>query len=58
MTEAGCNRLTDRVAIVTGAAAGIGFAIARRFVQEGAHVVLADIDCDGGERAVAKIAPT
>ena len=38
------NRLQDKVAIVTGAARGIGLAIAKRFVKEGVKVVLADID--------------
>jgi len=37
-------RLTNKVAIVTGAARGIGLATAKRFVAEGANVVLADID--------------
>jgi glucose 1-dehydrogenase len=37
-------RLAGKVAIVTGAARGIGLAIAKRFVAEGANVVLADID--------------
>jgi 3-oxoacyl-[acyl-carrier protein] reductase len=37
------NRLQDRVAIVTGAAAGIGLATARRYLDEGARVVVADI---------------
>jgi glucose 1-dehydrogenase len=37
-------RLKGRVAIVTSAARGIGLAIAKRFVAEGASVVLADID--------------
>ncbi|PXY18174.1 hypothetical protein BAY59_34755 [Prauserella coralliicola] len=37
------SRLSGKVAIVTGAAHGIGAAIARSFVAEGAHVVLADI---------------
>ena len=36
-------RLANKVAVITGAAAGIGFAYARRFVAEGARVVLADI---------------
>ncbi|CAB5517185.1 Glucose 1-dehydrogenase [Achromobacter anxifer] len=35
-------RLQDKVALVTGAAGGIGLAIARRFVAEGAYVLLAD----------------
>jgi glucose 1-dehydrogenase len=37
-------RLKDKVAIVSGAARGIGLGIAKRFVKEGAKVVLADID--------------
>jgi NAD(P)-dependent dehydrogenase (short-subunit alcohol dehydrogenase family) len=44
------EELAGRVAVVTGAAAGIGRAIAERFVQEGARVVLADVD---GERGTA-----
>jgi NAD(P)-dependent dehydrogenase (short-subunit alcohol dehydrogenase family) len=36
-------RLRDRVAIITGAASGIGFAYARRFLAEGARVVIADV---------------
>src|SRR5512145_1363577 len=46
-------RLKDKVSIITGAAHGIGRAYARRFAEEGAHVVIADIDTPGGE-ATAK----
>jgi len=44
---------SDRVAIVTGGAKGIGAACARRFVEEGLKVVIADIEEDAGE-ALAK----
>src|SRR5262249_41572977 len=42
-------RLKDKVAIVTGAAHGIGLAIAKRYAAEGARVVLADVDAAAGE---------
>jgi len=41
-------RLAGKTALVTGAASGLGEAIARRFVDEGAAVILTDIDADGG----------
>jgi glucose 1-dehydrogenase len=43
--------LDGKVAIVTGAAGGIGYAIAERFVREKAKVVIADIDAEKGARA-------
>ena len=46
-------RLEGRVAIVTGAAAGIGAAIARAFVSEGARVVVADRDLAAATRTAA-----
>ncbi len=47
------SKLTGKSAIVTGAAYGIGFAAARRFAEEGASVVIADIK--GHDEAVAKL---
>jgi NAD(P)-dependent dehydrogenase (short-subunit alcohol dehydrogenase family) len=47
------GRLDQRVAVITGAASGIGRATARRFADEGAHVVVVDIDESSG-RDVAK----
>ncbi|UCI28746.1 SDR family NAD(P)-dependent oxidoreductase [Mesorhizobium sp. B2-8-5] len=47
-----CN-LSDRVALVTGAAGAIGSAIAKRLSDNGAAVVVADIDMAGAERVAA-----
>jgi NAD(P)-dependent dehydrogenase (short-subunit alcohol dehydrogenase family) len=47
--------LTDSVAFVTGGASGIGRASARRLAEEGATVVVTDVDVEGGEETVDRI---
>jgi len=48
-------RLRDKIAIVTGAGSGFGEGIAQRFAEEGAKVVVADINVDGGKRVAAAV---
>ena len=49
-------RLGNKIAIVTGAGSGFGEGIAKRFADEGAKVVVNDIDVAGGERVAREIA--
>lgn len=49
-------RLADKIAIVTGAGSGFGRGIAARFVEEGAKVLLADIDAASGQAAADALA--
>ena len=49
------GQLDGRVAVITGAASGMGLATARRFVAEGARVVVADVNTQAGERAVGEL---
>lgn len=50
------GRVQNQVAIVTGAANGLGKAIATRLAEEGAHLVLGDIETAGLERTAASLA--
>ena len=49
--ENSARMLVDRVAVITGGASGIGLAVARRFHEQGAAVVIADIDAAAAEQA-------
>lgn len=49
------RELARRVALVTGGASGIGKAVARRLAQEGAHVVVTDLDEDGARKVTDEI---
>ncbi|WP_299577158.1 3-oxoacyl-ACP reductase FabG [uncultured Williamsia sp.] len=47
--------LSGRTAVITGAAQGIGFAIARRFGEEGAAVVVGDMNADAASEAARRL---
>lgn len=48
-------RLDDKVAIITGAASGFGEGMAKRFAEEGAKIVVADLNMKGAERVAGEI---
>jgi 3-oxoacyl-[acyl-carrier protein] reductase len=54
-TDVAGQLLNDRTAVITGGAQGIGFAIARLFVAEGARVVLGDVDGAAAEAAAKQL---
>src|SRR5690606_36491814 len=49
------NRLKDKVAVITGAASGFGAGMVRRFAEEGAKIVVADINARGAEQVASEI---
>jgi 3-oxoacyl-[acyl-carrier protein] reductase len=48
-------RLKGKVAVITGAASGFGEGMARRFAEEGARIVVADLNAKGAERVAGEI---
>src|SRR6266853_721885 len=50
------GKIANKVALITGAASGIGRATALLFAREGAAVVLADVKADAGQRVADEIA--
>ena len=52
------NRMTDKVAVVTGGGSGFGAGIARQFCDEGARVVLLDLNQEAAESIAKELGET
>lgn len=48
-------RLTNKITLVTGSAGGLGYAMAERFLEEGAHVIINDLDAERAHAAGAAL---
>src|SRR5919108_2370297 len=51
------QELAGKVAVVTGGANGLGRGIVERFVEEGARVVIADVDTESGKALASELGP-
>ena len=49
------KRLDGKIAIITGASKGLGEADSRRFIEEGATVIMTDVDVEAGETLAAEL---
>ena len=49
-------KLNGKVALITGAASGIGYAIAKRYLEADGRVVIADLSLDAAQRAAGTLA--
>lgn len=56
MRDSKCRRLEGRVAVITGGGSGIGLAAVRRLANEGANIIIGDLDLNSGKAAAGEVA--